>query len=193
MQPDTTISGEVGSSAISVTGNTIYQPSGGASLIAANGSMQGITISGNTILMNTTARVSGILLQPGSTDANIVASGWGQGQDIRVTGNTIINLATLRRNASAGINIVQPTTRAVDQIRVSNNAIQGVNTGVVWSSTSARDGITRMYVHDNAVEGNNTGINNGDAHTYNSVFYWNNNSPNGTGIQKNRMPPQTPP
>lgn len=188
-QPDNTVSDEVGSSNITISSNSFYQPGGGVSVVAANGSMKGITFVGNTVLMDTTAGVGGFLMQPGSTDAKIVASGWGEGIEITVIGNVITNLAPLRGNKSSGINIVQPYNTAVDQIIISNNAIRGTNEGIIWQSISVTNGITHMYIHDNALEGNNIGFGANDVHNYDSVYYWNNLPPNRYGTQSSFMPP----
>jgi hypothetical protein len=180
-QPDTTVSGEVGSYSITVTGNAINQPGGaGQAAITANGAMEAVNISGNTITTNI-AGAGGIYIQAGTTDANMVASGWPQGRSIGITDNRITNQAGSPTGAAIHIN--QPSTQVVDQVEVANNTVRGYQTAVLWDTTSVTDGITHLYVHDNPVEGNTVGLNTGDAHTYNTVYYWNNNPRTAPGCR----------
>jgi hypothetical protein len=186
-QPDTTVASEVGSYSITVTGNAINQPAGaGQAAITANGGMEAVNISGNTITTNV-AGAGGIYIQAGTADANMVASGWPQGRAIGVTDNRITNQAGAPSGIAIHIN--QPSTQVVDQVEVANNIVRGYQTAIAWDTTSVTDGITHLYVHDNPIEGNTVGFNAVDAHTYNSVYYWNNLPPNGAGLQINSPPP----
>jgi hypothetical protein len=188
ISPDTIVNGDVGSADIAISGNTIYQPSGGSSAMVVNGSLQGIAITGNVILVNTKSPLAAILLQPGSSDPKLIASGWGIGQNITVTGNTLTNMASLSENASSGIEIIAPTARVVDQVVVSNNTARGFGTGVAWGAyRPGSNPITHLYVHDNGLDGNTVAVTAGDARVYSSAYHWNNLGP--AGSLNNFFPP----
>jgi hypothetical protein len=194
--PDSTQTGEVASQDIAITGNTILDKSLVASTnagITVNGAARNIAITGNAVsyLNQPSSGAYGIYLQLGTADANIAAASQNFCNVFTVTGNTIVGRAGASGAVLNGIGIQQVATACiVDQVTVDNNTINGANNGIAIGSASASDGITHLYVHDNPVEGNTVGLST-DGKTYASFFYWNNNPPNGAGLQLNNLPPVT--
>jgi hypothetical protein len=177
--PDTTQSGEVASQNILITGNSIGDNSTAADVngdITVNGAERKITISGNVIshLTQSTTGGSPILLQLGTSDSNISASGQNFCNLISVTGNRLVNRpGSSGASAAPGISIAQQTTScAPDQIVVAKNTITGFGQGIGWGA-QANNGITNLEVHDNVLDGNGLGLN-GDGKSYRSVCYYKN-------------------
>jgi hypothetical protein len=191
--PDTTQSGEVATQDVVISGNTIVDNSAVATTnngITVNGAARNVSIIGNTLSYPSqpTSGVYSIYLQVGTGDANIAAASQNFCSVFSITGNTIVG----RSGGGVvlnGIGVQQVAAGCiVDQVTVNNNTVNGVNAGLVVFSASASNGITHLYMHDNTVEGNTSGTVT-DGKTYASFFYWNNNPPNGTGIQGNNLPP----
>lgn len=173
--PDTTEPGEVGSWDIHFKNNTWHCSWVSlGSCETANKSIDGITFE-DTVLLDSTAPVAGVLLQPGSTDPNIVASGWGQGRNINVF-SRVENDAPLINNFSVCVCIIQQTTQVVDNINIQNGKASGCHIGVAWSSISAANGITNMTIRNMAFVYDKFTVGALDAHLYTSIDIFGNSN-----------------
>lgn len=175
VNPSPTVIGEVGTQNVHLMGNTLtcglVSGARGASCETVNGSYLNVSLD-DALTMNTGTRIfEGILVQPGSSDSNLTATGWTGGSELDVLPR-VTDLAPLSGNRAIGIEVEQLYSDvAANTIKIHDGYAKGFNEGLAWSARG-NNGITNMSVTGVDLTGNNTSAS-GDLHTYSSLYLFN--------------------
>jgi hypothetical protein len=175
VNPSPTVIGEVGTQNVHLMGNTVTcglaSGARGASCETVNGSYLNVSLD-DALTMNTgTSIFEGILVQPGSSDSDLTATGWTGGSELDILPR-VTDSASLSGNRAIGIEVEQQNSGvAANTIKIHDGYAKGFNEGLAWSAR-ANNGITNMSVTGVDLTGNNTSAS-GDLHTYSTLYLFN--------------------